>query len=148
MQTNVITTPQYQFHSVLVKALCYKPEGRGFETQWGGWFFFSIYLILPTVLGPGVYSASNRNEYQKQKNIFWGQVVNRISHKYTVCRLNAAQLVVCQGRWPHTRSRRRANLTISLKTNLFSGTDTKLWARCKYNRLNGMLSAWALSLSQ
>jgi hypothetical protein len=30
--------------------------------------FFSIYLILPTALGPGVHSASNRNEYQKQKN--------------------------------------------------------------------------------
>jgi hypothetical protein len=27
--------------------------------------FFSIYLILPTALGPGVYSASNRNEYQE-----------------------------------------------------------------------------------
>jgi hypothetical protein len=28
-----------------------------------------IYLsILPAALGPGVYSASNRNEYQKQKN--------------------------------------------------------------------------------
>jgi hypothetical protein len=27
-----------------------------------------IYLILPTVLGPGVYSASNRNEYHRQKN--------------------------------------------------------------------------------
>jgi hypothetical protein len=30
---------------------------------------FSIYLILPATLGPGVYPASNRNEYQKQKNI-------------------------------------------------------------------------------
>jgi hypothetical protein len=30
--------------------------------------FFSVYLILPATLGPGVYSASNRNEYQKQKN--------------------------------------------------------------------------------
>jgi hypothetical protein len=29
---------------------------------------FSIYLILPAALGPGDYSASNRNEYQKQKN--------------------------------------------------------------------------------
>jgi hypothetical protein len=26
---------------------------------------FSIYLILPVAPGPGVYSASNRNEYQK-----------------------------------------------------------------------------------
>jgi hypothetical protein len=30
--------------------------------------FFSIYLILPAALGPGVYSTSNRYEYQKQKN--------------------------------------------------------------------------------
>jgi hypothetical protein len=30
--------------------------------------FFSIYLILPAALGPGVDSASKRNEYQKQKN--------------------------------------------------------------------------------
>jgi hypothetical protein len=29
---------------------------------------FSIYLIVPAAVGPGVYSASNRNEYQKQKN--------------------------------------------------------------------------------
>jgi hypothetical protein len=25
--------------------------------------YFSIYLILPATLGPGVYSASNKNEY-------------------------------------------------------------------------------------
>jgi hypothetical protein len=31
-------------------------------------WIFSIYLILPAELGPGVHSASNRNEYQKQKN--------------------------------------------------------------------------------
>jgi hypothetical protein len=29
---------------------------------------FSIDLILPAALGPRVYSASNGNEYQKQKN--------------------------------------------------------------------------------
>jgi hypothetical protein len=28
---------------------------------------FSVYLILLVALGPGVYSASNRNEYQKQE---------------------------------------------------------------------------------
>jgi hypothetical protein len=28
----------------------------------------SIYVILPAALGPGVHSASNKNEYQKQKN--------------------------------------------------------------------------------
>jgi hypothetical protein len=30
--------------------------------------FFSMYLFLPAAVGPGVYLASNRNEYQKQKN--------------------------------------------------------------------------------
>jgi hypothetical protein len=29
---------------------------------------FSICLNLPAALGPGLYSASNRNEYQKQEN--------------------------------------------------------------------------------
>jgi hypothetical protein len=28
----------------------------------------SIYLILTAALNPGVHSASNRNEYQRQKN--------------------------------------------------------------------------------
>jgi hypothetical protein len=31
-----------------------------------------IYLIL-TALGPGIYSASNRNEYQKHKNYVSGE---------------------------------------------------------------------------
>jgi hypothetical protein len=31
--------------------------------------FSTIYLILPAALGHVVYSASNRNEYRKQKNI-------------------------------------------------------------------------------
>jgi hypothetical protein len=53
--------------SIVIKALCYKPESRGFETRWCEWFL-SIYLILPAALGPGVYSVSNRNEYQKHKN--------------------------------------------------------------------------------
>jgi hypothetical protein len=32
----------------------------------------SIYLIHPAALDLGVYSTSNRNEYQKQKKKFWG----------------------------------------------------------------------------
>jgi hypothetical protein len=53
--------------SVVVEALCYKVEGLGYETRWGK-CIFSIYLNLLAALGPGVYVASNRNEYQKQKN--------------------------------------------------------------------------------
>jgi hypothetical protein len=54
--------------SVVVKAPCYMPEGRGFDTRWGEWIFFSIYLILPAALVLEVYSASNRNGYQNEKN--------------------------------------------------------------------------------
>jgi hypothetical protein len=35
--------------------------------------FFSIYLFLLAALGSGVYSASSRNEYQKQKNNISGE---------------------------------------------------------------------------
>jgi hypothetical protein len=45
-------------------ALCYKPEGCGFETRLRE--FFSVHLILLAVIGPEVHSK--RNEYQKQKN--------------------------------------------------------------------------------
>jgi hypothetical protein len=34
---------------------------------------FEIYLIHPAALGLGVYSASNRNEYQKHKNNVSGE---------------------------------------------------------------------------
>jgi hypothetical protein len=55
--------------SVVVEALCYKPESRGLETRWAKWIV-SLYLTLPAALGPGVYSASNTNEYRKQKKVF------------------------------------------------------------------------------
>jgi hypothetical protein len=35
--------------------------------------FFTIYLILSAALGPGIYLASNRYEYQKQKNNVSGE---------------------------------------------------------------------------
>jgi hypothetical protein len=38
--------------------------------------FPSIYLIIPAALEPGVYSASNTNEYKKQKN-------NHVSGEYS-----------------------------------------------------------------
>jgi hypothetical protein len=58
--------------NVMAEALCYKSEGRGFEARLGE-FIFSIYLILPAALGYGVYSASNRNEYQKLINNVSGE---------------------------------------------------------------------------
>jgi hypothetical protein len=50
--------------------LLYKPQGRGFGTDAA---IFLIYLIIPSALGPGLYSASNRNEYQKHKNNVSGE---------------------------------------------------------------------------
>jgi hypothetical protein len=58
--------------SVVLKAPRNKLEGREFETRRDE-LFLSIYLILPAILGPGVYSASNRNEYQKHKNNVSGE---------------------------------------------------------------------------
>jgi hypothetical protein len=63
-----------------VKALRYKPEGHGYENRWGEWFL-SIYLIILALLDSGVYSASNRNKCQEQKNtVLWG-VVQRSARK-------------------------------------------------------------------
>jgi hypothetical protein len=53
--------------SIVVKALCCKSE----RLRPNG-VMFSIYLILPPTIGPGVHLASNRNEYQKQKNVSGG----------------------------------------------------------------------------
>jgi hypothetical protein len=58
--------------SAVVKALCNKPEGRGFEARLVE-RFLSIYLIIPIPLDPGVYSASKRKDFQKQKNKVSGE---------------------------------------------------------------------------
>jgi hypothetical protein len=48
----------------LVEALRYKPEGRWFDSRWGQWNF-SVTSSFWSHYGPGVDSASNRNEYQE-----------------------------------------------------------------------------------
>jgi hypothetical protein len=58
--------------SLVVKALCYKPESHGLETQCVK-CNFSIYLNLPSALGSAVYQAYNRNEYQKQNSNISGE---------------------------------------------------------------------------
>jgi hypothetical protein len=58
--------------SIVVKVLCYKVEDYGFEIRRGE-LIFSVYLIRPASLGPGVYSVSNRNEDQKKKNNISGE---------------------------------------------------------------------------
>jgi hypothetical protein len=46
-----------------IKALIYKPKGRGIDSRWCHWIF-SLTSFRPHY-GPGVDSHSNRNEYQK-----------------------------------------------------------------------------------
>ena len=46
----------------LIEALRYKPEGRGFDSRWCHWNFSLTQSCWPHY-GPGVDSASNRNEY-------------------------------------------------------------------------------------
>jgi hypothetical protein len=45
----------------LVKALRYKPVGRGFDSRWCHWNL-SVTLSFRSHYGPGAASASNRNE--------------------------------------------------------------------------------------
>jgi hypothetical protein len=47
---------------VVVKALCYKPAGRGLNSRWCHWNF-SVALSFRSHNDPGVDSASDRNEY-------------------------------------------------------------------------------------
>ena len=48
---------------VVVKALRYKPAGRGLDSRLCHWNF-SVTWSFRSHNGPGVDSASNRNEYQ------------------------------------------------------------------------------------
>ena len=49
---------------ILVEALRYKLEGRGFDSWWSHWNFSLTQSFQPHY-GPGVDSASNRNEYKE-----------------------------------------------------------------------------------
>jgi hypothetical protein len=65
----VVTVPvlilvQFEKVAQLIEALRYKPEGRGFDSQWCHWIFL-LYInekILLVALWP---PASNRNDYQE-----------------------------------------------------------------------------------
>jgi hypothetical protein len=77
--------------SVVVETLCYKSEGRGFETRRCNWIL-SIYPTLPAALNPGVYSASNKIYYQRQiKHVSWrvehGRCVKLTTSPLSVTRL-------------------------------------------------------------
>jgi hypothetical protein len=59
------------FVVVVVTELCYKPEGRRFETRCGEWISLT-YLMVPAALGSGVYSASKTHEAEAEKYCLWG----------------------------------------------------------------------------
>jgi hypothetical protein len=48
----------------VVKVLCYKSEGRWFDSRWCHWNFLLTWSFR-LHCGPGFDSASNRNEYQE-----------------------------------------------------------------------------------
>ena len=48
----------------MVKVLCYKSEGRGFDPSWSLDFFIDI-KSFQSHYDPAVDSASKRNEYQE-----------------------------------------------------------------------------------
>jgi hypothetical protein len=48
----------------LDEALRFKPEGSGLDSRYGSLTFF-IDLTLQPLYGPGVESASNKNEFQE-----------------------------------------------------------------------------------
>jgi len=48
----------------LVETLRYNPEGSGFDSRWCHWNF-SLREFFRPHYGPGIESASNRNEYQE-----------------------------------------------------------------------------------
>jgi hypothetical protein len=50
--------------STAVKVLCYKSEGHWFDSRWCHWIF-PLTQFFRSHYGPGVDSASNRNEYQE-----------------------------------------------------------------------------------
>ena len=54
--------------STVFKILCYKSEGRWFDSRWCHWNF-SLTQSFLSHYGPGVDSASDRNEYG---SISWG----------------------------------------------------------------------------
>jgi hypothetical protein len=52
----------------VVKALCYRPESRGFEARLRDFFFFNLH-------NDSGRTNPCRSEYQKQKNMFLGSKV-------------------------------------------------------------------------
>jgi len=62
----LVVTLMMEGHAVvqLLEALRYKSEGHGFDSRWCYWNL-SLTYSFQSHYGPGVDSASNRNEYQE-----------------------------------------------------------------------------------
>jgi hypothetical protein len=70
--TGLITTQLGGRDGAVVKVLRYKSEGRWFDSRWCHWKF-SVTQSFRSHYGPGVDSASNRNE--SQEHFLGGQCV-------------------------------------------------------------------------
>ena len=63
-ETSLVLVSVEDRGSTVVKVLHYKQEGRWFDPSWCSWNF-SLTYFFRSHYGPGVDSASNRNEYQE-----------------------------------------------------------------------------------
>jgi hypothetical protein len=66
MLTELTNPLLFNGHAVaqLVDELRYKSKGRTFDSRWCHWYF-PLTKSFRSHYGPGIASASNRNEYQK-----------------------------------------------------------------------------------
>ena len=62
--TFLIKPPLGDFGSTVVKVLCYKSDGRWFDSRWCHWNFL-LSQSFRSHYRPEVDSASNRNEHQE-----------------------------------------------------------------------------------
>jgi hypothetical protein len=58
--------------NVVIKALCYKTEGSGFQIRWGE-LNFSIYLILPAALALGFTQPQTETSIRNRNNNVSGE---------------------------------------------------------------------------
>ena len=64
LYSEIVFLPVQLQSTLLVKALRFKPDGRGFDSRWCYWNF-SLKHSFRTHYGPVVNSTSNINEYQE-----------------------------------------------------------------------------------
>jgi hypothetical protein len=68
--------------SVVVEALCYKPNVQGCKNRWGSWIL-SMYLILPAALGHEVYLLTEVMNRDGRKG-FWAVERDRCLRQTTL----------------------------------------------------------------